>query len=168
MAGRIIRRSELTTHVGRSAAAVHHADACELVYDHAWQRVAQQRRHADCHLCQACLAEERLTPSNEVDHVIPIHVRMDWRLEFDNTQVICRMHHSKKTIADARRYGSSTTRVLTPAQEQARLIAQQVVRPPRAPPGGRSKPGDVKRESVSPPARIPPRNWALGVVCERP
>jgi 5-methylcytosine-specific restriction endonuclease McrA len=162
MPHRITRRSERLPHVGRSVVAARHATACELIYDAAWQRVARLRRHADCYLCQICLAEEALTASSDVDHIIPIHVRPDWRLEFDNTQVICRSHHRRKSIADARRYGSSTARVLTPAQQQARRAAQQLMHAPRSARGGPVKPVDVYPQSVSPQARIPPRYWARG------
>jgi 5-methylcytosine-specific restriction protein A len=136
MPGRIKRRSELKTHAGRSHLDLRRGTARDLGYDHHWQRVAQQRRTADNHLCQLCLAENRLTPSSDVDHIIPLHVRPDWRLEFDNTQVICRPHHRKKTSADARRYGSSTAEILSAEQHAARLLARQLVRAPRAAPRG--------------------------------
>jgi 5-methylcytosine-specific restriction protein A len=162
MARRIKRRSELKTHVGRSDLDARRGTSRDLGYDHHWQRVAKLRREADNHLCQLCLAENRLTPSSDVDHIVPLHVRLDWRLEFDNTQVICRPHHRKKTSADARRYGSSTAQTLTADQERERMIARQLVHAPRAGPGGPVKYGHVSPESVRPPARIPPRNWTPG------
>jgi 5-methylcytosine-specific restriction endonuclease McrA len=136
MAQRLTRRSELKTRLGRSDLDVRRGTSRDLGYDHHWQRVAKQRRTADNHLCQLCLAEDRLTPSSVVDHIIPLHVRLDWRLEFDNTQVICRPHHRKKTSADARRYGSSTAETLSADQERARLLARQLVHAPRAAPRG--------------------------------
>jgi 5-methylcytosine-specific restriction endonuclease McrA len=136
MPGRIKRRSELTTRIGRRQLDARRGTSADLGYDHHWQRVAKQRRSADNHLCQLCLAENRLTPSSDVDHIIPLHVRLDWRLEFDNTQVICRPHHRKKTSADARRYGSSTAESLSAEQHAARLLARQLVHAPRAYPRG--------------------------------
>ena len=41
-------------------------------YDSAWRSVREQALRRDNYLCQRCLAEERVTPSTEVDHVIPI------------------------------------------------------------------------------------------------
>jgi 5-methylcytosine-specific restriction protein A len=98
------RRSELNDRV-RTATELHRPTPRARGYDRAWNKVAKQRRSADNWLCQPCLSEGRVTASNEVDHVIPIHVRPDWRLEFYNTQVICRCCHRRKTLDDARRYG---------------------------------------------------------------
>src|SRR5262245_30258930 len=103
MPRRITTRSERISRMGTSNLAVRHTAAANLVYDAAWQRVAMQRRQTDA-LCQTCLAEGRVAAANDVDHIIPIHVRADWRLEFDNTQLLCRMHHRRKTAADVQRY----------------------------------------------------------------
>jgi 5-methylcytosine-specific restriction endonuclease McrA len=123
------RRSELDV---RQPIVTHRATRIERGYDAAWYRVASRRRQADCGLCQPCLREQRLTPSNDVDHIIPIHVRPDWRLEFDNTQVICRSCHRRKTHNDALRYGSSTSRTINHDQRCAREEALRVVGPPRS------------------------------------
>lgn len=102
----------------------------ERGYDSDWERVAQQRRELDAYLCQACLLEERLTASKLVDHIYPIHIRPDWRLEIANTQVLCRDHHSHKTSQDNQRYGGPSS---TPTREQQanRLAAQRITTPQR-------------------------------------
>jgi 5-methylcytosine-specific restriction endonuclease McrA len=94
--------------------------------------VAAVRRQLDCSLCQPCLNRDRLQPARTVDHIVPLHVRPDWRLELENTQVICNDCHRRKTLADSQRYGSSTARNLTEAQRNERQVVQGLRDPPRA------------------------------------
>ena len=101
-------------------------------YDSDWERIAQQRRDLDCYLCQDCLKEGLIRASNLVDHILPIHIRPDWRLEIDNTQVLCRDCHTRKTSTDNKRYGGPSNRNLTPAQQQNRAAALRIERPPRS------------------------------------
>ncbi len=92
------------------------ATAAQPGYDQAWKQVAQQRRELDAYLCQVCLNEhQRLMPSKIVDHIIPVHVRPDWRLQLGNTQVICHTCHQRKTALDNAKYGSATQRNRRPA-----------------------------------------------------
>jgi 5-methylcytosine-specific restriction endonuclease McrA len=105
--------------------------APERGYDRDWAAVANQRRRIDCYLCQACLEHKRLTPAKTVDHIIPLHVRPDWRLVIGNTQVICLGCHQRKTASDNRKYGSSTATTLNPQQVAAREHAQTIRDPPR-------------------------------------
>ena len=101
-------------------------------YDEAWKHVAEHRRELDCGLCQHCLREGIVRASRLVDHILPIHVRPDWRLEIDNTQVLCRDCHTRKTSDDTRKYGGPSNRNLTPEQRQNRADAQRIERPPRS------------------------------------
>ena len=124
------RRSELNDRI-RSVGELHRGTPKQRGYDAAWNRVAKRRREADHWLCQPCLGVGRITASNEVDHIIPIHVRPEWRLEFDNTQVICRSCHRRKTNEDSMQYGSSESRVINHDQRCARHEALRMVVPPR-------------------------------------
>jgi 5-methylcytosine-specific restriction protein A len=91
--------------------------------------VAQLRRDRDACLCQECLKHDRLTTSNIIDHIIPVHVRPDWRLALGNTQVLCSPHHQQKTMEDTRKYGSSTDTNLTADQMENRRRAMAVALP---------------------------------------
>jgi 5-methylcytosine-specific restriction protein A len=103
----------------------------ERGYDATWANVAQIRRQRDACLCQVCLKTETLTSSRIVDHIIPVHVRSDWRLALGNTQVLCAVHHQKKTNEDTQTYGSSTDERLTNQQKENRMQAQHQRDPPR-------------------------------------
>lgn len=105
--------------------------APERGYDADWRRIAAERRRLDSFLCQPCLAQGRLTPSKTVDHIIPVHVRPDRRLEVANLQVICPRCHQRKTAADSRVYGSSTQTRRAKPQDENRAGGFQL--PPRLP-----------------------------------
>lgn len=103
----------------------------ERGYDHDWAKVANLRRQIDCYLCQPCLEHQRLTPAKTVDHIVPVHVRPDWRLEVRNTQVICIGCHQQKTAKDTKQFGSSTATTLSADQIAARRVVQNMRDPPR-------------------------------------
>jgi 5-methylcytosine-specific restriction enzyme A len=118
------------------------AKPVERGYDAAWRRLAKIRRYWDGGGCQRCRAAGRLTLSVLVDHIMPIHVRPDWRLEFGNTQVLCVPCHGRKTGEDLRCYGGRVQKNLTAAQQANRAQAQSLEHPPRSdetglPPGDR-------------------------------
>ena len=100
-------------------------------YDSDWERVAEQRRQLDCNLCQRCLQRDRVVASQIVDHILPIHVRRDWRLEIGNTQVLCFDCHTVKTSEDTQRYGGRAQRTLSMEQTNNRRAAQCLMHAPR-------------------------------------
>jgi 5-methylcytosine-specific restriction protein A len=103
----------------------------ERGYDADWQCVAEQRRGLDAYLCQWCLKEGLLRGSPLVDHIIPIHVRPDWRLEIGNTQVLCFDCHTIKTSEDMQRYGGRANKNLRPDQIKNRHAAMMLIATPR-------------------------------------
>lgn len=63
-------------------------------------------RERDCYLCQECKRQGVLTPAKTVDHIIPVNVRPDLRLNAENCEVLCVRHNTIKGYADARKYGA--------------------------------------------------------------
>ena len=70
-------------------------------YDKHWERLRKWWA-ASNPVCNCCGQ-----PMDEVDHIIPIHVRPDLRLDADNLQSLCKSCHRRKTDADTKRYGSA-------------------------------------------------------------
>ncbi len=104
--------------------------ANERGYDGAWSKVAALRRRLDFGLCQDCLRLDILTLSKIVDHIVPIYVRPDWRLDIGNTQVLCGDCHRRKTSVDLRKYGHRVG-PLIPEQIANREQANRLEEPPR-------------------------------------
>lgn len=106
-------------------------------YDDAWLKVATIRREMDEGLCQHCMKEggmpmamqalAKSTHAHPVDHIIPQHVREDWRLEVFNTQTLCPKHHKIKTDKDNKKYGSRDQKHLTASQIEARTNACETI-----------------------------------------
>ena len=49
----------------------------------------------DDHLCQACLSHDRVTPANQVDHIVPR--AKGGTDDMDNLQALCKPCHDAKT-----------------------------------------------------------------------
>ena len=103
----------------------------ERGYDGDWKQLAEERRALDGGLCQRCLTTGLVRASPLVDHIIPIHVRPDWRLEINNTQVLCYDCHTIKSSEDLAHYGGRVRKNLSSEQILNRYTAQQMLRPPR-------------------------------------
>lgn len=80
--------------------------ANERGYDTAWIRIRDLRRRlSPC--CVECQKQGKVTAVEIVDHIIPVHVRPDLRLDRDNTQSLCRACHAVKTHRDIKVYGGA-------------------------------------------------------------
>ncbi|WP_443111050.1 HNH endonuclease [Bremerella sp. P1] len=136
MPKRLKRRSDTKRRVGRDIYEVRRGSSSSQGYDADWERIAKRRRQLDYYLCQECLKRGLSTSAKDVDHIIPLHVRLDWRLEIDNTQVLCRMHHRAKTERDNELFGSSTEVNVSAIQQARRDAARRLQEPLRGPGAG--------------------------------
>jgi len=78
---------------------------------------SEDGRHLTC--CE-CAKTGRITPTVDVDHIIPRHDRPDLAFDFANLQGLCKRHHSQKT---AREDGGFGHRKRTPDANQAAAAA---------------------------------------------
>ena len=69
-------------------------------YTYRWQlyRALYLKKHP---LCVHCKADGRITPANEVDHIVPTKRGGDF-WDTKNHQSLCKPCHSRKTIEDGR------------------------------------------------------------------
>jgi 5-methylcytosine-specific restriction protein A len=73
--------------------------AAERGYDSEWRRFRVLTLQRDKYLCQHCLANNRVEPATEVDHIKPLAQGGD-RLLLENVQSLCHPCHVKKTFED--------------------------------------------------------------------
>lgn len=79
-------------------------DASSFYSSSAWQKVREQALIRDKGLCQLCLKKKKITLADMVDHIIPIKVMWEYRLDLDNLQSLCNHCHSIKTNEDKKIY----------------------------------------------------------------
>jgi 5-methylcytosine-specific restriction protein A len=64
-------------------------------YDGRWKKMSERLR-AQHPLCQDCLANDRVTPSEHCHHIVPISVDPSRRLDPSNIAVLCRACHEAR------------------------------------------------------------------------
>lgn len=69
-------------------------------YGSAWQRLRRVVMERDHYLCQVCLAVERISAAQAVDHIVP--KAMGGTDDLDNLQAICDPCHRLKTAREGR------------------------------------------------------------------
>lgn len=74
----------------------------ERGYDQVWKRVRADHLRREP-LCRKCRELCRAVPGIDVDHIIPIALRPDLRLDDENLQTLCETHHSQKTRQENRK-----------------------------------------------------------------
>ena len=67
-------------------------------YDRTW-RLLRNAHLAGEPLCRHCAKDKRVTLATEVDHIVPIEVRPERRLDPENLQSLCHKCHIKKHLA---------------------------------------------------------------------
>ena len=78
--------------------------ARERGYDSRWDKARRYylKRHP---LCVICLANDKTTAANEVDHIIPHKGDKELFWDSGNWQALCKSCHSKKTAKEDGRWG---------------------------------------------------------------
>lgn len=76
------------------------ASACRRGYDRRWESL--RRAFLQSHpVCVHCLADGRVVPAREVDHIVPHRGDETKFWDRDNWQALCKRCHSKKTAGGA-------------------------------------------------------------------
>ena len=71
----------------------------ERGYGSRWVKLRATILARDCHLCQPCLASDKVTPATQVDHITP--KAKGGTDDPDNLQAICAPCHDAKSRAEA-------------------------------------------------------------------
>lgn len=70
-----------------------------------WKTLRDVAYHRDGMLCLDCLNWEIIASADIVDHIVPIKVDWNLRLELRNLRSLCYKCHNKKTWEDKKLYG---------------------------------------------------------------
>ena len=70
-------------------------------YDWTWRALSKQVRMEEP-LCRHCLRDGRVTAATLVDHIVPLSLSPELRLDRGNLQALCASCHARKTQAEAK------------------------------------------------------------------
>lgn len=73
----------------------------------AWKKAREIIKIRDNGLCVKCFENKKIVIGTIVDHIIPLSVDWDKRLEESNLQLLCASCHNLKTAEDLKKYGKS-------------------------------------------------------------
>ncbi|QQP93545.1 HNH endonuclease (plasmid) [Skermanella sp. TT6] len=101
-----IKEQERKIQERRRKAAVdrHRGSAASRGYDGDWRRLRLAHIQSEP-LCRRCKAEGRIVVADVVDHIVPISVDPDRRLDPSNLQSLCKHHHDVKTAREDGGFG---------------------------------------------------------------
>jgi 5-methylcytosine-specific restriction protein A len=88
-----------TTSVARSY-DLRRGNSTQRGYDASWVKLRLVALRRDQYLCQECLRNGRPTQARDVDHVIPIAVAPERRLDLTNLESLCSTCHKIKTFKE--------------------------------------------------------------------
>jgi 5-methylcytosine-specific restriction protein A len=74
------------------------------LYDRRWSKLRRAHLRASP-LCVACEREGAVKAADLVDHIVPVKVAPERRLDPTNIQSLCTHHHHLKTATDRQMYG---------------------------------------------------------------
>lgn len=80
--------------------------ASDRGYDWDWAKLSARHKRENP-LCKACLELGFVVAAEITDHVVPVHVRPDLRMDESNLQSLCRGCHTRKTNEDTKKYGAA-------------------------------------------------------------
>ena len=97
-------------------------------YDKEWAKVRNEfiDENPFCNKCQAA--------AKMVDHIIPIYVRWDLRLDKSNLQSLCWSCHNVKTMEDLKNYGPPRWPSSVGVRRKRRRYQPAPAAPPKRPP----------------------------------
>lgn len=81
-----------------------HADRSGRYYDYAWRKLRGSFIRENS-LCAECLRSETIREADVVDHIIPVRIEPELRLDAANLQSLCHHHHNIKTAQEKLKYG---------------------------------------------------------------
>ena len=70
-------------------------------YDATWHRMSRMVRMEEP-LCRHCLRQGRVTAATLVDHIVPLSLSPELRLDRGNLQALCASCHARKTQAESK------------------------------------------------------------------
>ena len=80
--------------------------ALRAFYDSAGWKALRRAYRASHPLCETCLTEGRETPTQQIDHVVPVRDAPDRALDETNLRALCVSCHSRRTMTDRHRGGA--------------------------------------------------------------
>jgi len=78
-------------------------DAAHFYNSPRWRKLSRLHKTSNP-LCVSCMADDKITPVQETDHIISIADGGD-RWDVDNLQSLCKSCHSRKTILEIKARG---------------------------------------------------------------
>lgn len=96
-AGRFCQAHQKIADLREKARKNNHQSEFTKLYNWDWRKF-RDRYVKENPLCLHCLKEGKLTPTKDVDHIVPHQGDKDLFWLESNLQPLCKSHHSKKTV----------------------------------------------------------------------
>ena len=72
----------------------------QLLWRSKWYKDLRRRMMTQEPMCRMCSKEGLSVAAEELDHIIPLHLRPDLAQDENNLQPLCRPHHQQKTARE--------------------------------------------------------------------
>ena len=70
-----------------------------------WKKVRTHIMSRYGGLCRSCAEFDMDVRADVVDHIVPIEINWELKINFDNLQPLCHSCHNRKTADDKKKYG---------------------------------------------------------------